>query len=322
MNTDFPSCISLDKATVIIPCYNVEAYIHECLDSVALQGDIVHHIYVVDNNSTDETVDTVRRWQNENPTSPLTLLSQTKPGAPAARNLPLSRIETKWIQFLDADDLLMADKIVHQTTSFPEADVICAASEYLAIDGSKHEKFPEAKIPLALMKGLAGNTCANLFRTSAIKLVDGWDESLKSSQEYDLMFRVWQTGAKFEVDLTPRAIIRARDNGQISQSNPQKRWQTYLDTRVQMLLSVDLSSLSSDDKYEMLNGLFFGLRMLYPFDAVTALKYHRQILVKNRFRPRPSEHTSGVYCALYRIIGFVRVEALKRIWSSINTIRQ
>ena len=310
------------EVTVIIPCYNVEAYIHECLDSVALQGDVVHHIYVVDNNSTDDTVDTVRRWQNENPTSPLTLLSQTKPGAPAARNLPMSRVDTRWIQFLDADDLRLPGKIEDQIRQFPKADVICAGFQRVSIRGEKTKAHLTQNTLLALMKGTAGITSSNLFSTESVQSVKGWDESLKSSQEYDLMFRVWQTGAKFEVDLTPRAIIRARDSGQISQSNPQKRWQTYLNTRVQMLLNVDLSSLSSDDKYEVLNGLFFGLRMLYPFDADTALKYHRQFLVNNRFRPRPSEHSSGVYCALYRIIGFVRVEALKRIWSGKTTIRQ
>ncbi|HHZ82017.1 MAG TPA: glycosyltransferase, partial [Flavobacteriales bacterium] len=46
----------MSNVAVIIPCYNVEGYIFECLDSVKKQGDIVSEIYCVDNNSTDDTL--------------------------------------------------------------------------------------------------------------------------------------------------------------------------------------------------------------------------------------------------------------------------
>ena len=46
-----------NKATVIIPCFNVEAYIEECLDSVLLQRDTVLEIFVVNNNSTDNSLE-------------------------------------------------------------------------------------------------------------------------------------------------------------------------------------------------------------------------------------------------------------------------
>ena len=210
------------QATVIIPCHNVEAYIQECLDSVLLQGDVVHHTFVVDNNSTDSTISQVKAWHNAHPNFALTISEEKKPGAPAARNHPLSQIETKWIQFLDADDLLIDGKIADQIQKFPQADVICAASKHLATDGTERSSFPEPNIPLALMKGSAGITSSNLFSTSAIIAVEGWDESLKSSQEYDLMFCLWKSGAKFETDLIPRAIIRERPSGQISQNNKLK----------------------------------------------------------------------------------------------------
>lgn len=44
------------QATVIIPCFNVEAYIIDCLDSVELQGESVYHTFIVDNNCTDNTM--------------------------------------------------------------------------------------------------------------------------------------------------------------------------------------------------------------------------------------------------------------------------
>src|SRR5262245_30498803 len=96
-----------NKATVIIPCHNVEDYVVECLGSVCEQGAVVHHIYCVNNNSSDRTVEIIEAWQVEHPDVKLTLLDESKPSASAARNAPLAHVETEWIQFLDADDLLL-----------------------------------------------------------------------------------------------------------------------------------------------------------------------------------------------------------------------
>lgn len=302
------------EATVIIPCYNVEAYIHECLDSVALQGDVVHHIYVVDNNSTDETVDTVRKWQNENPTSPLTLLSQTKPGAPAARNLPLSRIETKWIQFLDADDLLLPGKIEDQVRQFPKADVICAVFQRVSIRGEKTTVRLTQNIPLALMQGTAGLTSSNLFSTESVQSVQGWDESLKSSQEYDLMFRVWQIGATFEVDLTPRALIRERHNGQISQRDPAAKWTHLVLLRERMLTNFETDAQVEESISSALYQSFFDqIRNLAKYDLENALSIYSRVLKPIRFSPTRSNATTSAYLLCFRVLGFEFTERLKRL---------
>ena len=302
------------EVTVIIPCYNVEAYIHECLDSVALQGDVVHHIYVVDNNSTDDTVDTVRRWQNGNPTSPLTLLSQTKPGAPAARNLPLSRVETKWIQFLDADDLLLPGKIEDQIHQFPNADVICAGFQRVSLDGEKTTAHLTQNIPLALMQGTAGITSSNLFSTKGVQSVKGWDESLRSSQEYDLMFRVWQTGATFDVDLTPRALIRERLSGQISQRDPASKW-----THLVLLRERMLTCFKNDSKVEesisaaLYQSFFDQIRNLAKYDLDRALGSYSRILKPIRFSPKRSHATTRAYILCFHVIGFEFTERMKHV---------
>lgn len=130
-----------EQATVIIPCFNFEDFIEECLDSLLLQGEAVYRTFVVDNNSTDSTISKVKEWHNTHPTFPLIISQEKKPGAPAARNKPLSQVQTKWIQFLDADDILVEGKISDQIKKFPQADVICAASKHLAIDGTKRNSF-------------------------------------------------------------------------------------------------------------------------------------------------------------------------------------
>ena len=302
------------QATVIIPCHNVEAYIQECLDSVLLQGDVVHHTFVVDNNSTDSTISQVKAWHNANPNFALTISEEKKPGAPAARNHPLSQIETKWIQFLDADDLLIEGKIADQIQKFPQADVICAASKHLAIDGTERNSFPEPNIPLALMKGSAGITSSNLFYTSAIIAVEGWDESLKSSQEYDLMFRLWKSGTKFETDLIPRAIIRERPSGQISQRDPTEKWVQLLTLREEMFSTmVSLDEKIITDEQQFCQAIFDQIRTLAKFNRKEAMNFYERVFENKSFKPTSNAVNSKLYIVVFNLFGFQVAETIKNL---------
>lgn len=314
MNESTSSSAFLNKATVIIPCYNVEDYIKECLDSVIQQGEWVHHTYVVDNNSTDSTCNRVSEWRTANPHIPLTLLSEAKPGAPAARNAPLNLVETKWIQFLDADDLLLPRKIAEQILLFPKADVICAASQHLNPDGIQRLSTPSTTIPIGLIKGQAGNTCANLFSTRSVQSVNGWDESLKSSQEYDLMFRIWQSGAVFEVDLSARVTIRERHSGQISQRDPTAKWTQLVLLRERMLAGFKTDSRVDKSMQTEWNQSFFNLlRILAKYELDTALSSYSRVLKPIRFSPKRTDGTTRTYLLCYHVLGFEYTERLKRL---------
>lgn len=302
------------KAAVIIPCFNVEDYIQECLDSVILQGEAVQRTFVVDNNCTDSTVLKVKEWHRAHPTFALTISEEKKTGAPAARNNPLSQIETKWIQFLDADDLLLPGKITDQINRFPNADVICSGAQHLSILGTKNMSFPNPQMPLALLQGNAGITSANLFSTRGIQSIGGWGETLKSSQEYDLMFRLWKSEASFAIDPKPRAIIRERKSGQISQSNAKERWLELVHLR-ELMLSYFLDHASIDDsmKIEFYQAFFDKLRSLAKLDLDAALNLYDRILGPVKFSPKQNDINSAVYVLLFRILGFYGTERMKRL---------
>lgn len=304
----------IDKATVIIPCFNVEDYIQECLDSVLLQGEAVQRTFIVDNNCTDNTILKVKEWHRAHPNFALTISEEKKIGAPAARNNPLFQIKTKWIQFLDADDLLVEGKIQDQIQKFNDADVICAASKHLAIDGTERNSIPEQNILLALMKGAGGITSSNLFSTSSILAIHGWDESLKSSQEYDLMFRIWRTGGAFALDMDTRALIRERHSGQISQRNARDKWIQLVRLRERMLTEFqDGVAINDDLKTELYQSFFDKLRSLAKYDLNAAVCFFNRILKPRKFSPKHSDAHSVVYVLLFRIFGFHRAERMKRI---------
>lgn len=102
------------KFFIIIPIYNVESYLHKCLDSVIHQTYKNFEVICVNDGSTDQSLEIARGYADSNPR--FTFISQTNQGQSVARNKALDIAKQKWqelgnterensyICFLDSDD--------------------------------------------------------------------------------------------------------------------------------------------------------------------------------------------------------------------------
>ena len=90
------------KISVIIPVYNVEKYLRECLESILNQTFQDFEIICVDDGSTDRSLDILQEYKRKD--DRFVILQQRHAGAGAARNHGLKLAEGKYIQFLDSDD--------------------------------------------------------------------------------------------------------------------------------------------------------------------------------------------------------------------------
>jgi glycosyltransferase involved in cell wall biosynthesis len=102
------------KVSVVIPAYNSERTICEAIESVLTQspfsGEDVVEVIVVDNASTDATLQLVQqRFGNRVITA-----SESRPGPSCARNTGVALASGEWIAFLDADDLWLPGKLARQ----------------------------------------------------------------------------------------------------------------------------------------------------------------------------------------------------------------
>lgn len=88
--------------SVIIPVYNGEKYIINCLDSVTSQTLKQIEIIVINDGSTDSTADLVKEYRRKD--KRISLLNQPNLGSGAARNLGLKFAKGEYIAFMDADD--------------------------------------------------------------------------------------------------------------------------------------------------------------------------------------------------------------------------
>ena len=159
--------------SVVIPCYNVQEYIGACLHAVFEQSYQDIEVICVDDGSSDRTVDIIGQIANDHP---IKLIQGKNGGACVARNKGIQASQGEWIQFLDADDILLPEKIAAQVEfvkrSSEAIDVVIG--DYLNIYVGRKEVPVEAlngQDWMALIKTRMGTTSANLWKRSNVLTV-------------------------------------------------------------------------------------------------------------------------------------------------------
>lgn len=308
------------SVSVVVPCFNVEEYVVSCVNSILEQVEQPLEIILIDNESTDNTLSLLKAFQSDNPRLSILVLNQPFPGASAARNMGLLAASGEWIQFLDADDLLLPEKLQHQiglVSSYHDFDFIAGACQKMYLDGSVCTIVPKASNSwLALVNVSLGNTCSNLFRRESLLRIGGWDEALKSSQEYDLMFRLLKSGAQVVFDPEPYTLIRERLYGSISKVD-------ILGNNIRRLNHlVQISNYFEDNKFDYLYlenvklSIFQEIRRIYRIDKHMAIvKYHT--LFREKPRLKSTEGTSWLYVFCFQLFGFRTTQRINQIFHAI-----
>ena len=110
-----PDCVfkyqeEIYDATVIIPCYNVEHYVAECLDSMLNQNTSYNvEIITIDDGSTDSTAEILRQYSTR--MTNFRIISQCNKGFSGARNTGIREARGKYLIFIDSDDYVTSDYI-------------------------------------------------------------------------------------------------------------------------------------------------------------------------------------------------------------------
>ncbi len=180
--------------TVVVPVYNREHLVTRTLDSIAAQDIRPLSLIVVDNNSTDHSLDVVREWAEahaDDAALDIRILSEPRPGAARARQTGLEHVETEWVQFFDSDDVMAPGILSDALRHSADADLVCWMREQISLTGrhSYNPYRPDDILRCHLYNGMLF-TEAYMVRTDFIKSVGGWNSDIRVWDDWELGLRL------------------------------------------------------------------------------------------------------------------------------------
>lgn len=207
--------------SVIVPVFNRESFIEECLESILAQSVSDYELIVVDDGSTDQTPSKLSRFKEK-----ITVITQKQQGPSAARNAGIEHASGEWLSFLDSDDLWLPSKLEKQLKFLAvETDCkICYTEEIWfrhgrrVNPGKKHQKYSGWIYPRLLPLCIISPSSVIIHR-SVLETVGRFDADLPACEDYDLWLRI---GAHYPISLIPAHLIIKR-NGHPGQQS-QKFW--------------------------------------------------------------------------------------------------
>ena len=182
--------------TIVVPVKNRATLVLRTLNSIKAQTWRPLKVIVVDNNSTDGTVESVTEWieKNRSEDFDVSLLEETTPGAAAARNAGLEAVDTRLMMFFDSDDKMdpkHVETIMNRFHAGDDPDLVFFRRRFHPIEGQDSiTKRPGRNIMVThICHGLlctAGHAC----ETALARRAGGWDESLSGWDDLEYGTRV------------------------------------------------------------------------------------------------------------------------------------
>lgn len=177
--------------SVIIPAYNSEKYIAQCLDSIIRQTYKNIEIVIIDDGSTDNTNNILKSYESNHDN--IKLILKSNGGVSSARNLGLKEAKGEYIALQDADDISLSDRLESQMKYLQDstADVCGTGIEFFGDKKNKIRLFPEHDAVIkynCLFHGrvMAGPTA--MFRKSSIVGLT-FDENEAMGEDYQFFLR-------------------------------------------------------------------------------------------------------------------------------------
>ncbi len=180
--------------SVVIPLYNKEGQIAHTLQSVFAQTFQNFEIVIVDDGSTDNSVEEVEKFDD----SRIRLIHQTNAGVSAARNRGIEEASGELIAFLDADDVWMPEYLATQYglyQKYPECSVYACNYEFRDSEGKVTPTIIR-KLPFEGEDGILSNyfevaSCSHppicsisiMVKKTAIQAIGGFPLGIKSGED-------------------------------------------------------------------------------------------------------------------------------------------
>ncbi|MFC8232814.1 glycosyltransferase family 2 protein [Streptomyces sp. NPDC056661] len=198
--------------SVVIPCHDYARYLPEAVSSVLAQTFRDWELVIVDDGSTDDTVEVTQSLIACHPDRRIRLLQQSNAGVSAARNTGIEASTGRYILPLDADDVIAAT-MLEKTVGVLDSDpgIAIASTDVFTFTD---DDLPPQAMPLPaysrelLLQRLIMFYCS-LYRRTAWQTVGGYNESMRAGEDWDFWIGCVEHG--FDAHHIHEALFGARN---------------------------------------------------------------------------------------------------------------
>lgn len=195
-----------ESISVVIPAYNYQRYIAEAIESVLSQTLRPDQVIVIDDGSTDKTLEIINRYKKE-----ITVVSQKNSGVIQTKNNGLDMAIGEWVVFFDADDILDKKylKTLAKEARLHHADVVYTAMEFIGAETGIFTSRPYSKSSL-----MNGNYIHNsaLIRKELLVQTGGYKKELHFGYEdWELYLALAAINARFYYVADPLFYYRRHE---------------------------------------------------------------------------------------------------------------
>ena len=192
------------KVSAIVPLFNGERFISESVGSLLSQTHPIDEIIVIDDKSTDRSLEKVQKLTEANETVKLLRNSDNK-GSSHCRNLGIKESSGDYVLFLDQDDYL-APSFIDETNNHLNQrtgkEIAGLHTSYFIVDengdnpteSSSEEIEPEEFLGYQFVRNRILSNSGTVVKKSILEQTGLYDESLKFSQDWDLWLRIGKEG--------------------------------------------------------------------------------------------------------------------------------
>ncbi len=315
--------MSSKLVSVIIPCFNAERWLKEAIDSCLQQTYTNIEILVIDDGSSDNSLEIIKTYGNK-----VIWKSLPHQGGNHVRNYGFRLSKGEYIQYLDADDYLLPEKIARQVNFLEKtgADVVYGDWRYKHhySDGTSFlAPIQIAKTQTDILESLLANwwtaVASLLYRRSAVENSSGWDENLLAAQDRDFFLSVVMNGAKVVYQPGCYAVYRRYGNVTVS-TYSKSRWiecQNLVLQKAQNRLAQS-KKLTLKYRYALALSYFELARESLKVDySIYPLFLEKTLILSPDFKHK-SKHIT--YNLIQNILGFRHTERIFLLLSSIKKL--
>lgn len=313
--------------SILIPCYNAETWIAQCLESALGQSYSNKEIIVVDDGSTDNSLEIIKKFSQK-----IYFETQTNQGGNAARNRLLQLSQGDWIQYLDADDYLLPNKVKHHVDfvkTHPEVDIVFSPSIFEYVDSHAQTvlsqevlAIPEPHdVPVLLARWYLPQTGSPLWRKQALLDIGGWKKDQPCCQEHELYLRLFKAGKSFQYCSDAESIYRQWSSSTVCKKDKPEvfRQRLLIEDDLEMFLQ-QTTQLTAERQYAINQARFECARQIWLFDPAWAQevvsKIHRS---DNKFVPS-GDAAPMIYKWFYQRFNFQFAEMISKLKRTIVSL--